>query len=158
LQADTYIRQARDYLQSAGRQAFTAWFNGLDDFYQQRIMADPEFARLWRAASAPAWQPDATALAAVAQRNKEVVDALKDRTSTSYSLGGVMMLIGDGHASKHAEYVSAASDHSSGRVTVRKAAFGRGVGTLTFTGVPISKQELVKSAVARFSRKDVIFA
>jgi hypothetical protein len=96
--------------------------------------------------------------AAAATANATFVDSLDDRDSATFTVAGLMLLIGDGHSAAHQAHADTASDAITGTVRVRKAALGRGAGSLTFTGVPPAKQGVVRDAVARFSRKTVNFA
>ncbi|HVU93525.1 MAG TPA: hypothetical protein VHC23_14925 [Jatrophihabitans sp.] len=103
------------------------------------------------------WQPSTEDLGFISGTNRLNVKDLADRQSTHWVAGGFVVLIGDNHDPAHVEGVNAETDRAAGQVSVRKGGIF-GAGTLTFTGVPPNKRELVKSAVARFSDKAVKFA
>jgi hypothetical protein len=158
---DTFLEQARQYLLDAGRDAFSTWFGTLSRDQQDSLLVDPQIAAAWQAEPAGA-PPPAAALkeedhVAAARTNAGVVDGLKDRQSAGFSLAGFMLLIGDDHEDVHRAYVDTGADRVTGTVTVRKGAVGRGAGSLTFTAVPPAKQDIVLSAVKRFSKKEVRF-
>jgi hypothetical protein len=155
------VAQARAYLQSAGHAAFATWLGSLPEYAQDLLLADPELAAAWRRENAapqpPAWQPAEADWAAAANTNAAVVDSLDDRGTANYTVAGLSLIIGGGHDAQHTAWASSAADRSAGSVTVRKSGIGRGAGSLTFTGVPPAKQEIVRASVARFSRKEVRF-
>jgi hypothetical protein len=161
VQAD-FVRKARSYLQTAGHAAFATWLGGLPQDNQDTLLADPELAAAWRrenaAPQAPTWQPTEADWAAAAEANATYVDSLNDRGTANFTVAGFSLIIGGGHDAQHAGWVSGAGDRTTGSVTVRKSGVGRGAGSLTFTGVPAAKQEVVRAAVARFSRKEVRFS
>lgn len=131
--------QARGYLSTAGRSAFAEWFRRLTTEQQDMLLTDPEIGLAWRSENvptAPEWQSAENDHVAAATANAAFVDDLDDRASAVFELGGFSLVIGDRHDAQHLTYVQDASDHVTGRVTVRKAGIGRGAGSLTFTGVP----------------------
>jgi hypothetical protein len=154
---EQYVEQARAYLAAAGRPAFRDWFRTLPTETQDQLRKDPELAAATQAPTPPTWTPGEQDHTAAATANATFVDALPDRVSATFTVAGFLLLIGDGHADQHQAYANAAPDAARGQVTVRKAGLGRGAGSLTFTGVPPAKHEVVRSAVARFSRKEVRF-
>jgi hypothetical protein len=155
------VAQARTYLQTAGHAAFATWLRSLSQYAQDILLADPELAAAWRRENAapqpPAWQPAEADWAAAADANSAYVDSLDDRGTANYTVAGLSLIIGGGHDAQHTAWMSSAGDRSVGTVTVRKSGIGRGAGSLTFTGVPPAKQEIVRASVARFSRKEVRF-
>ena len=157
-----FVQQARDYLAGAGRAAFAAWLRTLAPENQDQLLADPQLAAAWRGENAPpappAWQPADADLAAAATVNAAAVDDLDDRATGPYALAGFALLIGNDHDAQLAQYAATAADRVTGTFTVRKAGVGRGAGSLTFTGVPPAKQDIVRNSVRRFSRKEVRFA
>jgi hypothetical protein len=157
---ERWLEEARDYLRTAGPSPFAEWLRTLDKDSQEKLVADPEIARIWQSGPQtirPAWQPRMDDHIAASRTNAAVIDALKDRGSATFSLGGGMLLIGGGHDGQHITYVTGSPDAVTGRVTVRKAGLGRGAGSLTFTGVPPSGRDHVKKSVVYFSQKRVIF-
>lgn len=156
-----YLEQARDYLERAGRSAFAEWFKTLPADTQTKLVADPQIAAAWRTPerpAQPAFQPAENDFEMAAEANSKAVDDLSDGGSAEIVVAGFLVLVGFGHVPQHRDYAAAASDRVTGRVTVRKARLGRGAGTLTVTGIPPAKQEIVRSSLARFSRKTVTFA
>jgi hypothetical protein len=104
----------------------------------------------------PDWLPGEADQEAIAEVNGANVKDTDDRARVAFVLGGLSILIGDGHASRHVDYVAGQDDTVAGMVKVYKA----GVfdpGTLEFSDVPIGKQGVVASAVRRFSKKKVEF-
>ncbi len=157
-----FVQQARDYLDSAGRSDFAEWFATLSADNQKLLQADPQIQARWgsddsAASDASAWQPAEADQQSAARANAAAIDALPDRGWTDFTVAGFSLLVGDEHDQQHQDYANSAADAASGTVLVRKASLGRGSGSLTFTGVPPAKQEIVRTAVARFSNKDVIF-
>lgn len=155
-----FVIQGRDYLTAAGRSGFAEWFRTLSKEHQDLLLTDASIAAAWRtepAPAAPAWMPNDNDQRAAATVNSAFVDSLHDRQGAAFTLAGFMLLIGDGHNVMHQAYVDDAGDSVTGTVTVRKAAIGRGAGTLTFIGVPPAKHEIVRASVTRFSSKQVRF-
>jgi hypothetical protein len=157
-----YFRQAEEYLQESGQEAFAAWFRTVDQANQDLLLTDPDLSAAWQAAqgsqggAAPVLEDGA--LERAAATNGTNTKALDDRGTAPFRLGGFLLLIGDGHAEADEQYVAAQADAVSGTVTIRKAGLGRGSGNLTFSSVPPAKQGVVQSAVEAFSDKDVRFA
>lgn len=156
-----YIQTAKDYLAQAGHAAFATWFRGLAPVHQDMLLRDAEIGAAWRqenaAPAAPAWQPAEADFAAAATANSAFVDQMPDRGMANFTVAGLALMIGGGHAQQLADYAGTVADRFTGSVTVRKAAVGRGAGSLTFRGVPAAKQQIVRTEVARFSRKEVRF-
>ena len=160
-----FMRDARDYLESAGSEAFSTWFGGVDQGGQDMILKDSQMAQALaeggtarqRAASTAAATLDDGDLEAIAGINRANVKDLDDRESANYVAGGFAVLVGDGHDQAHVDYVNAQQDRCAGRVTVRKGGL-TSAGSLTFTGCPPAKQSVVQAAVERFSDKSVRFA
>jgi hypothetical protein len=160
-----FMRDARDYLQSAGSEAFSVWFGGVDQAGQDMILKDDEMAQALAEGGSARQQGSSAAAAtltdedleAIAGVNRDNVKDLDDRESVSYVVGGFALLIGDGHDQAHVDYVNGQQDKAGGSVTVRKGGI-TSAGSLTFTGCPPAKQSVAQSAVERFSDKSVRFS
>ncbi|HEX3707932.1 MAG TPA: hypothetical protein VHV76_15000 [Mycobacteriales bacterium] len=88
--------------------------------------------------------------------NGESVKDLDNGGSTTWVVGGVVLLIGNDHDADIQRYVNSQPDRMGGSVRVRKGGMF-GSGALTFDDCPAAKQTLVTSAVKRFSSKKVVF-
>ena len=101
------------------------------------------------------WVPTSEERSFIDGQNQVALKDLKDKESTRWVAAGFLVLIGDHHDQRHVDALNRESDRAEGRVTIRKGGMF-GAGSLVFTGVPQSKQQLVTSAV-KFSDKTVRF-
>lgn len=136
---------------------FLAALNATTSDVRNAVRQHPTIdALVQRRRRAERWQPGSEDLGFISGSNQLAVKNLPDRGSTTWVAGGFVILIGGDHDPEHVQRVNAETDRAEGQVSVRKGGMF-GAGTLTFTGVPANKRELVKSAVARFSDKTVKF-
>ena len=103
------------------------------------------------------WSPKDSDLDRIKALNEQKVKDLADKASIKIRVGGVLMLIGDGHEGDAENYVKRQGDASEGTITVKKGgAFSKG--SLDVAGIPSGQQGLVEQSIALFSDKKVVFA
>lgn len=102
-----------------------------------------------------AWSPDDTALDLAVSTNQSNVKDLDDKASVDIEVGGVLVLVGAGHAEEALQYVRRQGDYESGTLTVKRSLFG--AGSMVIEGISAGKQSLVQMSVEKFSDKSVKF-
>jgi hypothetical protein len=103
------------------------------------------------------WVPNDAALTRISELNAEKLKDTPAGQTVKVVVGGLLMLIGDGHEGDALTYVRRQGDISEGVITVTKAgAFSKG--TLQFSGIKPGQQGLVEKSVKLFSEKKVTFA
>lgn len=139
--------------------AFLAALNSASDDVKASLRRRPVIDALVQVRRrAERWTPTSEQLGFVSGSNQVAIKNLPDGGTTTWVAGGFVVLIGDDHEADVVEHVNAESDRASGVVTVRKGTrIPPSAGSLTFTGCPPNKRELIKSAVAGFSDKTVKF-
>jgi hypothetical protein len=102
------------------------------------------------------WEPDDAAWDKIKELNTKNVKDTADKGTVNIAAGGDMVLVGQGHNYRYAEYVRRQTDTEEGQITVTKGgAFSKG--DMKINGIS-AKQSLVKNKVGEFSDKKVIFA
>lgn len=103
------------------------------------------------------WSPADADLDRIKNMNAQKVKDTPDGKTIKIRVGGLLMLIGDGHEGDAENYVRRQGDSSQGTITVKKGgAFTKG--TVTVDGVPSGQQGLVEKSIGEFSDKNVVFA
>lgn len=103
------------------------------------------------------WVPANDELAKIRDVNQENVKETKNKKDVAIAVGGVLVLIGEGHRPSPVAYVKRQNDFEEGVITITKAgAFSKG--TLAVKGISGAKQKLVEDTLGEFSEKKVTFA
>ncbi|MDE3205256.1 MAG: hypothetical protein KGQ66_13700 [Acidobacteriota bacterium] len=102
-----------------------------------------------------AWSPDDAAIDLAEAKNQANVKDLDDKASVDLEVGGVLVLIGDGHDEKALQYVRRQKDYEGGTLTVKRSLFG--AGSVVIEGVSSGKQSLIEMSIGKFSDKSVKF-
>jgi hypothetical protein len=103
------------------------------------------------------WAPTTDELAKIRDVNQENVKDTNNKKEVAIAVGGVLVLIGEGHRPNPVGYVKRQNDFEEGVITVTKAgAFSKG--TLAVKGISTRKRKLVEDTLEEFSEKKVTFA
>jgi hypothetical protein len=106
------------------------------------------------------WTPKDSDRREVAELNQKNVKDTKDGQSVAVVVGGGLVLIGNNHDNRVADFVSHQGDMEQGEIEVTKSSiFTKGKGTLEVRGIAsTANRTAVESALNGFSDKDVVFA
>lgn len=101
------------------------------------------------------WMPDDDDWAAINELNARNIKDTDDGGSVAIVAGGYLVLIGEGHGNRAADYVARQGDVEEGMLTVEKGGtFSRG--EIEVSGIS-GKQAEVEATIAQFSKKTVTF-
>jgi hypothetical protein len=165
------IREAREYLKSAGAEAFAAWFRDIDPYYQSLITADSEMSTALadrnRAAgevggAVPEMAWDDVDWSSVTRINEAIVKDLDEGGQVPYWLVKDGLLIGTEQPLTYRRLFehlrgadSADGNHPTGYITMKSKGSLTSTGSISVTDC--DDPVVFKAAIRQFSKKDVKF-
>lgn len=166
-----FMRQSREYLQTAGADAFAAWFRDLDPYYQGFVTADAQMSAALgdrnRAAGAaggavPGVTWDDLDWPTITRINQAIIKDLDQGAQAPYWLVKDGLLIGGEQPLTYRRLFEhlrgtdpADGSHPTGSITMRSRGSLTSPGSISVTNC--DDPVVFKSAIRQFSKKDITF-